>query len=618
MKKLIWLLLISFPAFALLSDVDKQERFTKNIIRNNGFENSKAYWTASGGSFTLATGSSAEVLTGKVSAIWDASAADQTFQTEAITIPKGLYGKNGVVGFKHQNPSGTATHVLSVFDGSVTIGGGITITSSTTPKYDFYNFVFPSSGTIRARVTSTASNEPALSMDDFIIADATEVNLSTVAQTTLVASGYIPTTASCASWTRNNAALGAFGSDADCPGPTVEYNPGPGTLLTTDSDLPKFPMKNLGPGCYEVTMEGPMGGTGGLLSVSINDGTTTAAGNNTYSQGTSGQDGYFHVVGIFCYTSAGDRTFELYGAASSSTITVNISANLRKLYFQIKKFPLSSQQAYTTDQSDYGWTAYTPTLGAAFGTPTYTSFFHRRVGDTLEVMGAVTIGTVANSTASVSLPGSLVIDTTKIPIQNTTSANGARVGTFTALLTQQESPIITATGTSSSLVYIGFQLNQSTRLTPCTTAANCGIATGAHSTFHFSVPIQGWVTSGRAPQLVNSVVSPVNGVMKVFSMHFAGGNPPTISRNDGPFSYTSRTGTGGYKWAIAAGTCSTVPNCTTACKAAAGNAICATYLDSDCTNATTRTTTALWTCSTGAAAGVSDGTETSVICTCQP
>jgi len=176
--KYLILLLLSFPAFATLNNVDKAEIFTKNIIKNGGFENGKAGWTASGGTFTTVI-SGTNLLTGAVSATWDSGSASQTLSYAAITIPKGLYGKNGVVACKIQTPSGTATHSLLVTDGSVTLVSGA-VTSSTLPAYEFRNFIFPSSGTVVLRFTSVAADEPLIAIDDCFLGDAAEINLTSI------------------------------------------------------------------------------------------------------------------------------------------------------------------------------------------------------------------------------------------------------------------------------------------------------------------------------------------------------------------------------------------------------------------------------------------------------
>lgn len=81
----------------------------------------------------------------------------------------------------------------------------------------------------------------------------------------------------------------------------------------------------------------------------------------------------------------------------------------------------------TTGQIMTLWTAYTPTF-SGFGSVTGVSFFSRRVGPNLEILGRFTSGTVAASTASITLGyggvnGNVTVDSTVL-------ANAAVVGTW--------------------------------------------------------------------------------------------------------------------------------------------------------------------------------------------
>lgn len=137
------------------------------------------------------------------------------------------------------------------------------------------------------------------------------------------------------------------------------------------------------------------------------------------------------------------------------------------------------------------WTAYTPTITGA-GTATATSFFWRRVGSTLEGYGSFSTGTVAASLASITLPtGS--IDTTKTSVANTTAAAGPTVGQFFATGASGFGSVVTATGTSSSLLYFGNLTANSTNPIPQNGSAIWPSTTQV--SVRFSVPILGWSTA---------------------------------------------------------------------------------------------------------------------------
>jgi len=60
------------------------------------------------------------------------------------------------------------------------------------------------------------------------------------------------------------------------------------------------------------------------------------------------------------------------------------------------------------------WTSYTPTF-TGFGTVSTQSFWWRRVGDSVEIKGKFTSGTTTATEARISLPNSIVSDSTKVP-----------------------------------------------------------------------------------------------------------------------------------------------------------------------------------------------------------
>lgn len=139
------------------------------------------------------------------------------------------------------------------------------------------------------------------------------------------------------------------------------------------------------------------------------------------------------------------------------------------------------------------WTAYTPSL-AGWGSTSTVSFFWRRVGMDLEVLGSVTPGT-QSAVMSISLPTGLVLDTTKLGItNNTTGAAGSLVGTWGQSNTNVGSgnAIVTCPGTSTSLVYLGGNDASDTSALIPPAASNIGAAI---MSLNFKVPISGWSSS---------------------------------------------------------------------------------------------------------------------------
>lgn len=133
------------------------------------------------------------------------------------------------------------------------------------------------------------------------------------------------------------------------------------------------------------------------------------------------------------------------------------------------------------------WDVYSPVV-TGFGTITNDSFQYRVNGDSLQVRGFFTAGTTSAVLGTFTLPGTYVISTTKSVVANTSAAAGPQVGVITNdLAANQYVPMVTAVGTSTSLVYIGGAINVAGKLTPKN--ADNEFPTGAVISVFFEVPI---------------------------------------------------------------------------------------------------------------------------------
>ena len=137
------------------------------------------------------------------------------------------------------------------------------------------------------------------------------------------------------------------------------------------------------------------------------------------------------------------------------------------------------------------WTSYTPTLSAGFGTVTSNAAYYRRVGDSLEIMATWVNGTVAASIASISLPSGIVLDTAKLSkSSNTTSQAGNVVGHWAGGDTSSTGVILTAPGTSTTLLYFGPKQGNSNNTIPANGSA---IANNTDSySMRALIPVSGW------------------------------------------------------------------------------------------------------------------------------
>lgn len=111
---------------------------------------------------------------------------------------------------------------------------------------------------------------------------------------------------------------------------------------------------------------------------------------------------------------------------SAQTIDGNASSVL-KLATQQESYELISDGSnwiIAEHTTNTGWVSQTGMTYAGVGTTSSESTYSRRVGDSFEVRGALTVGTVAASTTSVIMPSGMTIDTGKL----STKSFGVQVG----------------------------------------------------------------------------------------------------------------------------------------------------------------------------------------------
>ncbi len=157
-----------------------------------------------------------------------------------------------------------------------------------------------------------------------------------------------------------------------------------------------------------------------------------------------------------------------------------------------------SEYVFGTPISD--WQSYTPTVSAGFGTATNISARYRRIGDSIEIQGSHTNGTVAASLASISLPSGLSLDSAKLSITNTTANPGNMVGNWSASnASGQFGFAVTAPSTSTTLIYFGGNNSVAAKLTPQNGSAMSD--SSVVFAYRFVVPIAG---SSSSVQMADS------------------------------------------------------------------------------------------------------------------
>ncbi len=137
------------------------------------------------------------------------------------------------------------------------------------------------------------------------------------------------------------------------------------------------------------------------------------------------------------------------------------------------------------------WVAYTPTFGSGFGTATNINFRSRRVGDSLEIYGKWTNGTVAGSAATITAGfgganANVTIDTTKVPTSGI-------IGTAQTSLTSTTQFGVYPIAPTSDATTIAFTvMNSTTAYGGLAQNGNIISASGSANSLHVIVPIVGW------------------------------------------------------------------------------------------------------------------------------
>jgi hypothetical protein len=427
-------------------------------------------WTNSGLSVSTLTGSSA--LFDSTSIRLNASATDQTYTSDAQTVPAGLYGAPCLGKIKYNNTETDPwTYILLALDGSNNVLGQQTLPSTAGITINGYvPFNCPTSGSVKLQIKSTgdASN---IDIDQAYLGG--DNRLADVSQASLAGESYFAGTTSC-TWTRTSATIGAFATTSACPGPTIEAST-VGTWATTDSDLPKQTISNLPAGIYEATfLVANSMSVASASSFAINDGTTTCEGvrGNDNSAGTV----MTTVTCIFTYTTSGTRDFQLYAASAANTVSVdNVRTSPRSsLKFILKRWPSASEIGVGVDQIGWRVDANITGTNSTLGTGAQPSY--------VEITGAAL--TLANNTGYGTIAAQIACAT-----------GNASVGT-------------TCTGgTTTESNGIAFNIPQAGDVFACVDFAFNNVSSGGTSTFQI---VETTNTSSAVVQESNSRLQSMN------------------------------------------------------------------------------------------------------------
>lgn len=154
MKFLLLFVLLGTIAYGQTPDNHRQDAPHNNSIKNGGFENGKARWTANGGTLTLASG---DVVDGVRAGSFNTASIGDSLDTEAVTPSNGLKGKACLAKFEYKLLTGSVGDYFFKVESStptpITADQNLTVSSDWQTAQ--VGFICPSSGDMRISIEAT-------------------------------------------------------------------------------------------------------------------------------------------------------------------------------------------------------------------------------------------------------------------------------------------------------------------------------------------------------------------------------------------------------------------------------------------------------------------------------
>lgn len=582
-----------------------------NLLQNGDFESGITLgWGNTGGTFSSVT-SGANLLIGKRSATFLASASGQSVQSSFYLIPNGLTGQACAASMMYKG--GDVGLTFQVVDNSSNVLASQVLQNSPSATIVSLPFLCPSSGSVRVKVLSSSS-ATLIALDQMFLGQNTLIALSQASYVGGVSGNCTFSTSATSlsdmsSTCSSSSLIGSATSFASAGNGSVSF-------------------ANLPPGEYVATWTGSCSsGNQNSASFIETDGTTTSSEFVTYGGGV-GSGPILSPCTIethFSYLTAGTQTFKMQGAAGAGTI--NFTNTTPSEFFSLYRYPSQSEQAVRPETINWN-VQLANTLGFPILSTGNVSSNTLINGASTSASGAsygslaalspcsgtnspVTPGgTCSSNNASVgvvySQPAAAAVQVcVNLTVNHTTPANTEYQQTF---VIEQTSPVddsvVLQTSSNVGQNYfqtstLGETANQNVNVCQIFNIAAAGQTafrlgyqqqqtTGTASTLDI---VQDNSFAGRstywsirpvtqsvpAPVLVGSVIQDSGGVQKIVNTSFSDGaggtcvsSPCTITYQNTAGITVTRAGAGDYTINFAAGTFSLTPFCTCNCTAAGG------------------------------------------------
>ena len=372
------LLLVTLPfgALAAKKPLEQAEDEGINLLPNPGFENGKAGWTASGGSFTLASGTSARV--GKRSAVFDASAGGQRLTgTQVSTTASGIANLAGATVKAYCTVQGAANdYSLQAVDGSLNVLATRTIPSIIAPEKQIIgtsSFTMPESGTVSVSILS-ASDAAALSVDNCWLGTSGLIDIS---QAELY--GTIKVTGCNAVFEQNSA---TFDNSDSSPTGCVYTPTGKVSAPILSPSQLAVRLVSAPPGKYVFVATGQFGKGNSATYTPMfrfSDGTNHAEENAAVFRGDTPTMTVPEFSGNITYTTPqSDITVRVQGLGDGTNSAIWYGTNASPGTIKVFRYPIASEQAMRFDTVAQSWRGY---HGMTCGWSTTSGIYANFTGD---------------------------------------------------------------------------------------------------------------------------------------------------------------------------------------------------------------------------------------------
>lgn len=565
-----------------------------NLLDNPGFESGITLdWTNTGGTFS-SVNSGPNLLIGKRSATFTASAGGQSVQSGLHAVPNGLKSQPCAVSMMYLG--GDTNLTFEALDNSSNILASQIVQPASTPTVVTLPFLCPASGSVREKVFSTGAAS-LIAMDQMFLGQNALIQVN---QAQLI--GAVVISGCSAPFSTNNASFVSYSAGTGCVYTTV------GQALAPLTNIPAIRFASLPPGEYKLEYEGFLGNdtTAGAGYFKFSDGTNISREISTYSGANSSVGGTGISQSINYGSAQSNVTLNILAAAAAGVgNTVLYGTNTNPGTIRVYYYPTQSQIAVRPDLINWVVDALTSDSGGAVPLTT----------GAVPAASDIQTSTLSLSPATGSLPA-LQPCATGPAVGSTCSGNESLGVAFNLpaagdvmACAQFSHHLVAGSGFNPEDLFSLYETdaNNSTQLQGGTYAADSGITAGTstsgvrHSVhvcerlrfssaglkylrLLYSQTTGGGITTSEisdgppvhwivkpitqnvpAPVLVNSVSTPSAGQEQVTRtlLNFSGTSNPTIASQSGTWlTGVTRNSVGNFTLHIAAGIFSDLPSCT--------------------------------------------------------